>query len=280
MSSLWSEQFQAARRPETAGLADASAQIVVPQSPAGGLPPPPPPPPAPPRPRASAAVSPGARARLPLLLLQVLDVLTQGLALLDAEGQVLYANSAAVQACGGGSSLRLGGQASARGADAKRLAHAVDHAAQGHWSMLILGGERSADSPETGCGTEGSGHVGPPAPGDERRVVGLVPLAGDPACPEAAVLMVIGGEPGASALAMHFFCEQFGVTAAERRVLLALGQGAKPADIARDHRVALCTVRTQVAQLRQKVDVPDIGQLLRVLLSLPPVAQPLRQRWG
>lgn len=278
MSSLWHTPTPSPQ-PQSA----AASAIVVPQAvPLMDQ--------APVRPRAAAAKSAPEASPLPRLLLQVLDVLTQGLALLDADGQVLYANSAAVQACAGNSGLCLEGQVAAAGADRKRLARAVDRAARGQWSMLILGGEPADQADEAACpgaahrAARGATHTADPAaggtPAGERRVVGLVPLAGDPSCPDVAMLLVIGAEPGASALAMHFFCEQFGITTAERHVLMALGQGAKPADIAREKGVALCTVRTQVAHLRQKVDVPDIGQLLRVMLSLPPVAQPLRMRMG
>lgn len=259
MSSLWIEQFQAARQPEPASMVGSAAPIVVPHAPG-----------VPRLPQQGRGKASAEAVRLPRLMVQVLEVMTQGLALLDADGQVLYANGAAVRACAGTSSLRLHGEVTAAGADGKRLARAVERAVLGRWSMLILGGTAAADNPDS----QGDGAS---APGAARRVVGLVPLNRDPACPEPAVLLVIGGEPGASDLALHFFCEQFGVTKTERSVLLALGQGLKPADIARDRGVALCTVRTQVAQLRQKVDVPDIGQLLRVLLSLPPVAQPLQQ---
>jgi DNA-binding CsgD family transcriptional regulator len=59
--------------------------------------------------------------------------------------------------------------------------------------------------------------------------------------------------------------------------LKQLHAGHRPAQIARKARVADSTVRTQIINIRHKTDTDSIGDLLRVLNALPPVA-PLLKR--
>lgn len=117
----------------------------------------------------------------------------------------------------------------------------------------------------------------------QRRLVYVLPLAagsgggGLPGAGHAALLL--GREPRCSDLAAQLLARQFGLTAAERDVLLALCEGDGAASIARRRSVALSTVRTQIASLRSKLGVASIAGAVALLATMPPLAGALR-RWG
>jgi len=123
----------------------------------------------------------------------------------------------------------------------------VRTAAAGQWGMLVL--------PQ----------------GAARLTVALVPLQGDEAEPEVAALLVLGREPHPSPLALHFFAQAHQLTSTEKKVLESLVCGLSPRQIAAESKVAISTVRTQIAAVRAKVRATSIRDLLRQVAALPPL---------
>lgn len=186
------------------------------------------------------------------LLLQVLDTLAVGLLVVGGDGRLRMANRAARGWCTPGQPVVIDGATLQVRPEARmRLQSALQAARGGQWTMVTLGGA-----------------AGPP------WHLALVPLpdeadADEPgSCPVLAVLGVPGG---VSELGLQFFGRQHQFTPAEMQVLRALAAGASPAEIAREGQVALCTVRTQIAAMREKAGAPTLRHLLLMLAGLPPI---------
>jgi DNA-binding CsgD family transcriptional regulator len=71
------------------------------------------------------------------------------------------------------------------------------------------------------------------------------------------------------ALELAMFASRYGLTGAEHQVLRQLALGHKPAEIAKMHGVAHCTVLTQVAAIRAKTHCTSVRQLLDKLARMP-----------
>jgi DNA-binding CsgD family transcriptional regulator len=109
-----------------------------------------------------------------------------------------------------------------------------------------------------------------------RRVsLSLVPLAPGGAAPQWALVM-IGKPQVCQDLSVEAFARSHKLTPVETQVLKSLCRGARPAEIARTHNVALSTVRTHVGSIRSKTSVPSIGALVRTVSMLPPLVNALR----
>jgi len=72
------------------------------------------------------------------------------------------------------------------------------------------------------------------------------------------------------------FARLHGLTGGEGRVLAALCGGARPAEVAREHGVALSTVRSQIGSIRLKTGAASIRDLLAQVARLPPLMGRLR----
>lgn len=189
----------------------------------------------------------GTAARL--LQMQVLDILDFGVLLVDAQCRVVHANTVAQMLCAADATLSLvDGQLQVNTADQRRLDQAVHATLRGQWSMLTL--------PRRGTALS----------------VAVVPLPSAAGGTAVAALM-LGSHGRPSRLALQFFKQNHGLTGAEAAVLDALCDGLQPAQIADAGGVAVCTVRTQISAIRAKVGARSIGQLLRMLGGLPPVAR-------
>jgi DNA-binding CsgD family transcriptional regulator len=77
-------------------------------------------------------------------------------------------------------------------------------------------------------------------------------------------------------LSLQCFARSHELTAAETRVLAALGRGVAPAEIAREQGVKISTVRTQISAIRQKTGTSTITALVRLVAGLPPMVGALR----
>lgn len=111
--------------------------------------------------------------------------------------------------------------------------------------------------------------------GDEPVTVAVVPMSDSPSAPPAAML-VFGKRNVCEDLSADAFARHYRLTDAEARVLKALCSGRRPSEIAAAQGVALCTVRTQIGCLREKVGAPSIGALLQKVARLPPLPMLLR----
>ena len=195
------------------------------------------------------------------LLRNVLDALNLGLLLVDAQAQVLHANQAARLICQPGAAIELAGpRLHLLPSHQQQLAAALRAASRHQWSMLVL--------------RQGAACLS----------VGVVPMRGDDSHPDLTAMLVIDAPGQRSGLALQFFCQAHGLTAAESAVLQALCQGLKPGQIATTGGVAISTVRSQIATVRQKAHAASIGHLMHLIGALPPMASAgsagaSRDRW-
>ena len=74
-----------------------------------------------------------------------------------------------------------------------------------------------------------------------------------------------------SAPELQMFAGCHHLTAAETHVLEHLCQGLSPKDIATEHGVAVATVNTQIASVRNKTGVRSVRELFRAVAGLPPL---------
>ena len=105
---------------------------------------------------------------------------------------------------------------------------------------------------------------------EEPLTIAVVPLSRSHG-EEGAVLLLFSPPRALDALAMQLFARAAGLTSAEARVLRALADGQVPSQIARQHEVALSTVRSQVGSIRAKIGARSITDLTRAVGRLPPV---------
>jgi DNA-binding CsgD family transcriptional regulator len=104
------------------------------------------------------------------------------------------------------------------------------------------------------------------AAGDATIAVAVVPL-GEP----GYALLIFGLRSLSHELAINFFMRAHGMTVAEGRVLQGLADGLSPKQIARQHGVALSTIRSQILRVRERTQTQSIRDLVRAVSRLPPV---------
>ena len=209
------------------------------------------------RPRADPGTAPAAHSAQWLLhmLTGALDELDYGLLILDTTGHLMQANQMGHQHCTalhGSCRLQDGRLHTRAGSDDPVLQRALTQAAAGRRSLLKLG--------------EGP-HV---------ETVAVVPL-GSPQGGRAdgAILLVFGKLQVCEALSVEHFARVHSLTHAEGMVLTALCSGDEPSAIARRFGVAVSTVRTQIASVRQKTQAASIRDLVRQVAMLPPIVSVL-----
>ncbi len=178
------------------------------------------------------------------LLGAVLDELDHAVLICASNGRLLAYNRCARHALGSHPHLSLNQDVlSLRGAESPLLTQALSQAALGRRSLVPMG------------------------EGDQRQYLACTPLG-----PSGQVLVLLGRDRAYSTVAFEMFCAQHQLTHAERRVLLALVDGQRPAEMADAFGVALSTVRTQVANIRAKLGAARIESLMQMAAGLPPLA--------
>jgi DNA-binding CsgD family transcriptional regulator len=201
------------------------------------------------RPLPTLAAAPSEPAPLGRLLARALDELDHGVLLVDSEGGVLHLNHRARRLLDGRQALQLLGL-QLRASDPRDVAplfEALQAAAhRGLRKLLTLG------------------------QGPQRQVVALVPVE------PGVVAMMLGRDRVCEDLSITCFARSHALTAAETRVLTALGLGVRPAEIAREQGVKLSTVRTQIGAIREKTGAESITALVRLVAALPPMVGALR----
>lgn len=186
-------------------------------------------------------------------LMRALDEIDLGLLLLDAQGQVHYANhmARARLATEPALSLKGGCLAAAGDPDQLRLKAAVHAAAvQGLRRLLTLG-------------TPGA-----------RLTLSVIPM--ELGRDQAGALLMMGKPQLCGELSIHAFAREHGLTSAEQGVLQALCEGLPPQEIAARHQVAVSTIRTQISSLRAKTHAESIRDLVGMVALLPPMLGVLR----
>jgi DNA-binding CsgD family transcriptional regulator len=109
-----------------------------------------------------------------------------------------------------------------------------------------------------------------------RLHLSVVPLNGNGADARADVAIFLGPRQSSPSLSLHWFGIDCGLTSAERTVLAALSEGLDPRAVAHSCGVAVSTVRTQIASIRDKTGSPSTSALMREVARLPPVLPPPR----
>lgn len=202
--------------------------------------------------RTTAAPWPGAApeaAPLSTLLARALDEVDFGIMLVAEDGEVLHMNHRARLALQADKGLQVLGNR-LRTSDPyslMRLHDALrDAARRGLRRLLPLG------------------H------GDAAELAALVPVQ------VGVAALLLGRTSVCEELSMQCFARTHALTAAEARVLSALGRGVSPAEIAREQGVKISTVRTQINAIRHKTGTSTITALVRLVAGLPPMVSALR----
>jgi len=186
------------------------------------------------------------------LLAAALDELDYGVAIVDERAAVLHMNHRA--ACwfdgGAGVQVREGRLAAAQAQAVDELAQllrAVDDAASRGLRRMV----------GFGCGAS-------------RCHAAVVPV-------HTGVAALLLARPRlCEDLSLQSFGRAHSLSGAEVRVLGALGQGKPPTQIAREHGVAVSTVRSQLAAIRDKTGTHSLRSLLHLVAALPPIVSALR----
>jgi DNA-binding CsgD family transcriptional regulator len=185
------------------------------------------------------------------LLSKVLDEIDTGVLVCDEHAVIRTANWSAQRELAAGHLLRTSGAAlCATTCDAGVRAAISAACKSGRRAVLALGA------------------------GDQRLHVSVSPLA--TAGKQPLALVMLGRRDPCSRVALELLGMQKGLTAAERRVLAGLSAQRSPAQIAKDHCVAISTVRSQIASLRAKLEVKSQQALVCLVYGVPPLATALR----
>ena len=76
------------------------------------------------------------------------------------------------------------------------------------------------------------------------------------------------------------FAHERGLTRAETQVLAQICRGLRPSEIATQHGVQICTVRSQLHSIRQKTASDSVRELVEKVSVLPPLARHLSNSLG
>ncbi len=190
--------------------------------------------------------------QLPLALF---DEIEFGLVVCNVKRHILFANHAAKQEFADSKLLRrLGDELHVGHGVEADLNAALLHATQrGHRSLVRL------------------------SLGHDSLMVSALPLeTSSLGTDQARSLLIFGRRQPCSDLGLEMLANSYGLTYSERRVLAALVRDASPQEIATQNKVAMSTVRTQIASIRAKLGVRNIESLLLRAAQVPPVASALR----
>jgi DNA-binding CsgD family transcriptional regulator/PAS domain-containing protein len=190
---------------------------------------------------------------------QAWDLMPWGIALLGADGRIMFANRMAgeILAEGDGLTVRCGRLVAMASTDMNRLRE------------LLGRGPKPADGPPTG-GTM------PVARGGDRRPLQLwaMPLPREtvsfPAIEPAATICVLLIDPEREVVpSADALRALFRLTEAEGRLVAGLLQGERLEDYAERSRISLSTVRTHLKSVFAKTDTDRQSELMRLLKSMP-----------
>jgi DNA-binding CsgD family transcriptional regulator len=232
---------------------------------------------------APAKPAPSLAATLAVATLTaVLDEIDHGVIVVDLpSGLVRHVNRQARDECRHHGTLDLAdGHAVVPDALGQRgLLSAFSQALLGRRTLLSLRPHCSRVVREAAAGASSDGASGHPDLGSAGQVsMAVVPLprVGEAAGETAQAMLVFGKRQGSDALSVGFFARLHGLTPTEDAVLLSLCRGTKPSDIAKEHGVAISTVRTHVNSIRLKTGTSSIRDLVHKVSTLPPMATALR----
>lgn len=186
------------------------------------------------------------------ILMRVLDEIDYGVALVDANANLRYANQLALREMLVAGPLRLG----------SGRVHATTSAAQHLLAAAIadaMRGRRKLFTASDACGS---------------LPVAVVPMHGG--ADEVLALLVLGRRSAADSLTVDFYARSNGLTSAEAQVLQRMCVGLKPKEVAKEQGVAISTVRSHICSIRTKTQTGSIGELLNRISVLPPITPAIK----
>jgi DNA-binding CsgD family transcriptional regulator len=189
------------------------------------------------------------------LLMRVLDEIDYGVLLVDASGQLRYANQLGLQEVSRGGPLQLAhGRLQARYAGDQSTLHLVLADAQRGRRRLFSAGH--------------NGHS---------VSVAAVPMpASGQDDTESLALLVFGKRPAGETLTVDFYARAHALTATETSVLKGICGGLRPKEIARGQGVAISTVRSHICSIRIKTQTASIRELVNRVAVLPPITPAMK----
>jgi DNA-binding CsgD family transcriptional regulator len=182
-------------------------------------------------------------------ILGVLDQIDYGLAVIDGARLLRYINRAGTQCLASSDALEIGEDRRLEvrdREDGQAWRRAVGDAVQARLRTLLTVGQ-----------------------GVDSISLAVVPL--ETRSGESLALVVIGRHRVCETLTAQMYATRHGLTSAESRVLQLLCTGDSPITIARRHRVAISTVRTQIGSIRAKTGARTVSALVREVALLPPL---------
>ena len=184
------------------------------------------------------------------MLMRMLDEVEHGMLLVEATGRLRSCNELGRGEIDGHGPLQLvdGRVVATRRCDQVRLQAALSAALQGRRQLLSFDAEQPSES------------------------IAFSPMFDqDDPVESRVVLMVFGGKPERSQLAIDFYARAQGLTGAESTVLGQLAGGLDPQQIADANEVSITTIRSQIASIRAKTRADSIRNLLDRIALLPPI---------
>jgi DNA-binding NarL/FixJ family response regulator len=205
-----------------------------------------------------------------------LDHVGRGMLLVGAGGQLLHANRLARQALAGGTPALLldvqGRLCAPNPRDNKLLTEAIEAALNKGLRRLLTLGRGAVAGASAAPSASGPCENAPTTVAVLPIAAGTAGPASDLASPSGNVALISLQQSSRSKdLAVQIFAREHGCTSAETAVLEALLAGHTPEAIAQHKQVRLCTVRTQIGQLRLKTGSHTIRELLDRVAALPPM---------
>lgn len=190
------------------------------------------------------------------MLMRVLDETDHGSIVVDCSARILHANHVArFELARGDLILQLGGVLVGVEEDASEKIHgAIEMAQRGRRSLLTI--KR-----------------------DHRDVsLAFLPLSHPLENDDPLVLVQLSRLPPSDNMALTMFARAQELSPTEESVMMALCKGWDIPDIAKSHRVAESTIRSQIKSIREKTGSNSIRRLLQWLHSLPPVVKALQSQ--
>ena len=208
----------------------------------------------------------------------LLEVMPQGVIIIDAARRITYRNPAAAELIASGSTLvdRRGHLDGVHLRGSQALASAIE-------SLGLASPRRPEAAVDRGA------IVLPGAPPDDRTDRALLRIDGAAGAADVLVFAIAVrpndtmrsfGDEACAVLVVHpldaptrldplIVSLAFGLSPAEARVATAIAEGASPEEVARSRRVSLTTVRTQLRGVFEKMGVRRQSEMVRMLLELP-----------
>ena len=188
------------------------------------------------------------------LLLRVLDEVDYGLLVIDAQGHIRHANHLARHELSTGRLIMSHARALlGRTTDlSAQIQTALEQALRGQRRLVLL------------------------KQGERELSLAFVPLSHPLEFDAPTVLVLLSRQNACENLALRMYARSQNLSPSEEAVLLALCRGLSIPDIAKEHRVAESTVRSQIKALREKTGCCSIRSMMQRVHSLPPVVPALR----